>query len=289
VLGKLRALLFPGFFGPKTTADASGESFLGCIIGSESEEITYALRKQIARALSQRVKNVPATEEEAWKEADSILENFFAALPKVRALLATDLDAFFDGDPAAYNKEEIIVSYPGYYAITVNRIAHELYLLDVPLIPRVMTEEAHSRTGIDIHPGATIGHHFFIDHGTGIVIGQTTVIGNYVKIYQGVTLGALSTREGQALRDIKRHPTIQDRVTIYAGASILGGETVVGEGVTVGSNAFVTQSVAPATRVSVIDGATKFKSMLDGIQCGSCAMKKNKTWKADMVSSEESI
>jgi serine O-acetyltransferase len=165
--------------------------------------------------------------------------------------LATDVEAAYDGDPAAFNHDEIILSYPGIFATTVNRLAHELYLLGVPLIPRMMTEYAHGVTGIDIHPGASLGHHLFIDHGTGIVIGETTVIGNYVKIYQGVTLGALSTRGGQLLGGVKRHPTIEDHVTIYSGASILGGSTVIGEGVVIGSNAFITKSIPEKTKVSV--------------------------------------
>jgi serine O-acetyltransferase len=183
-----------------------------------------------------------------------------ARLPRVRDLLATDVDAFFDGDPAAFSKDEVIISYPGIYAITVSRLAHELYLLDVPLLPRIMTEHAHSLTGIDIHPGATIGHHFFLDHGTGIVIGETSEIGNFVKIYQGVTIGALSTRGGQILTGVKRHPTIEDHVTIYSGASILGGNTVIGEGVVIGSNAFITKSVPEKTRVSVKNPELQYKS-----------------------------
>ena len=150
-----------------------------------------------------------------------------------------------------YNTNEIILSYPGLYAITINRLAHELFLLSVPLIPRMMTEYAHSKTGIDIHPGATIGKYFFIDHGTGIVVGETTIIGNNVKVYQGVTIGALSTRGGQKLKGVKRHPTIEDNVTIYSGASILGGETVIGQGCVIGSNAFITSSLDAGMRVSV--------------------------------------
>ena len=161
------------------------------------------------------------------------------------------MQAAFNGDPAAYNIDEIIFSYPGLYAILVNRIAHELYKLKVPIIPRMMTEHAHSCTGIDIHPGAEIGKYFFIDHGTGIVIGETTVIGNNVKIYQGVTLGALSTRGGQTLKSKKRHPTILDNVTIYSGASILGGDTVVGKDVVVGGNAFITTSIPEGAKVSI--------------------------------------
>ena len=163
--------------------------------------------------------------------------------------MQTDLQAAYDGDPAATGMAEIIFSYPGMFAITVYRLAHELHILNVPMLPRIMTEYAHNLTGIDIHPGATVGNYFFIDHGTGIVIGETTVIGENVKIYQGVTLGALSTRGGQSLRGKRRHPTIEDDVTIYAGASILGGDTVIGKGAVIGSNVFITESVAPATSV----------------------------------------
>ena len=163
----------------------------------------------------------------------------------------TDVQAFYDGDPAAYNYNEIILCYPGLMAITTNRIAHELHLLKVPIIPRMMTEHAHSITGIDIHPGATIGKNFFIDHGTGIVVGETTIIGDNVKVYQGVTIGALSTRGGQSLKGVKRHPTIEDDVIIYAGASILGGDTVIGKGAVIGSNAFITSSVDAGARVSM--------------------------------------
>jgi len=177
--------------------------------------------------------------------------HFFKKIPQIREYAEGDLEAAYDGDPAAYYREEIILSYPGVYAITVNRIAHELFLLGIPLIPRIMTEHAHWQTGIDIHPGATIGHNFFIDHGTGIVIGETTIIGDNVKIYQGVTLGALSTRGGQKLQGKRRHPTIENDVVIYSGASILGGETVIGQGAVIGSNAFVTKSIEPGTRVSI--------------------------------------
>jgi serine O-acetyltransferase len=163
----------------------------------------------------------------------------------------TDVEAFYDGDPAAFSIDEIIYCYPGLFAITVYRLAHVLYTLGVPMLPRIMTEHAHSVTGIDINPGATIGKYFFIDHGTGIVIGETTVIGENVKIYQGVTLGALSTRGGQSLRGKRRHPTIEDRVTIYSGASVLGGDTVIGHDAVIGGNAFITSSIAPGTRVSV--------------------------------------
>ena len=183
------------------------------------------------------------------ERAGRITSAFRTELPSIRSMLQKDLQAAFDGDPAAQSKEEIVLSYPGFFAVSVYRIAHFLQEQQVPMLPRMMTEYAHSRTGIDIHPGATIGSSFFMDHGTGIVIGETTVIGNHVKLYQGVTLGALSTRGGQRLKGVKRHPTIEDGVTIYAGASILGGDTVIGENSVIGSNVFLTQSVPPNVTV----------------------------------------
>lgn len=174
---------------------------------------------------------------------------FFEQLDEIQKKIEWDVLATFQGDPAASNIHEIILTYPGIYAITIYRIAHELYLLKIPLIPRMLSELAHSKTGIDIHPGAQIGNYFFIDHGTGVVIGETAVIGNNVRIYQGVTLGALSLRKGQSLKGEKRHPTIQDNVTIYAGASILGGKTIIGKNVTIGSNVFITESVKEDTLV----------------------------------------
>ncbi|MDD6550187.1 MAG: serine acetyltransferase, partial [Lachnospiraceae bacterium] len=176
---------------------------------------------------------------------------FLNRLPDIRDYVETDLVATFDGDPAASSLDDIILSNPGIKATTINRLAHGLFLLNVPLIPRMMTEYAHSITGIDIHPGARIGRYFCMDHGTGVVVGSTTIIGDHVKVYQGVTLGALSTAAGQALHGIKRHPTIEDNVTIYSGASILGGKTVIGEGSVIGSNAFITKSIPAGTRVTI--------------------------------------
>ena len=190
-------------------------------------------------------------------------KDFFAEIPRIREYIESDLQAAFDGDPAASSKEEIILAYPGLMASSINRIAHKLYLLGVPVLPRIMTEYAHSETGIDIHPGATIGKYFFIDHGTGVVIGETAVIGENVKIYQGVTIGALSTREGQKLSGIKRHPTIEDHVTIYAGASILGGETVIGKNAVIGGNAFITSSIPADTRVSIKNQELEYRSGSD--------------------------
>ena len=216
------------------------------------EDVAYHLNKQILLALKYTAKEENDVEK-LTEQAEKDTVTFLKKIPDVRAMLETDLEAAFQGDPAAKYRDEIILSYPGMFAITVNRLAHELFLLEVPLIPRIMTEYAHSITGIAIHPGATIGKYFFIDHGTGVVVGETTVIGDRVKIYQGVTLGALSTRGGQKLRDVRRHPTIEDDVTIYSGASILGGETVVGKNSVIGSNVFITSSIPADTKVSMKD------------------------------------
>ena len=249
----LRRVMFPRYFGDETPTGTNPEYFIGeTLICAED-----TLRKQLYEALSFRCsRNTDPLkgricEEEVDKRVDEICEHFFSTLPEIQRVLLTDVQAAFDGDPAAQSKEEIIFSYPGFFAIFVYRIAHELYTQDVPLIPRIMTEYAHSGTGVDINAGATIGEYFFIDHATGVVIGETTVIGNHVKIYQGVTLGALSTRAGQKLAGVKRHPTIEDNVTIYSNASVLGGETVVGEGSVIAGSAFVTESVPPNSRVSI--------------------------------------
>ncbi len=244
---KLRRILFPGYFRDKSYRLFSIKHNLAALIG----DVMYNLNKQIGIALHFSPEYEDADEEKIGLAAQHMSLDFFKKIPEVRAALELDLQAAYDGDPAAASKEEIVFAYPGMTAITVSRLAHELYLLGVPLLPRIMTEYAHNETGIDIHPGASLGKYFFIDHGTGIVIGETTIIGDNVKIYQGVTLGALSTRGGQNLRGVKRHPTIEDNVTIYSGASIFGGETVIGKGAAIGSNAFIVSSVAPGTRVSV--------------------------------------
>jgi len=247
IINKLKRLLFPGYFRDPSYRVYTMQHSLAVLM----EDVAWHLGEQIAIALRMGEKVDDARARELDANAQELTVQFLERLPEVRALLQTDLEAFFDGDPAATSLDEIIIAYPGLLAITVNRLAHVLFELKVPLIPRIMTEHAHSRTGIDIHPGATIGRYFFIDHGTGIVIGETTVIGDYVKIYQGVTLGALSTRGGQSLRGKRRHPTIEDRVTIYSGASVLGGDTVIGHDAVIGGNAFITSSIAPGTRVSV--------------------------------------
>lgn len=246
LIKELRRLFFPAYFGDPQLMALPAENYAALLL----ERIETALTTQIALALP---------EEEA-SQASRIAQSIVAELPRIQQVLLTDIEATFDGDPAAANKEEIIFAYPGLFAIFVYRIAHELYLRQVPMIPRMMTEYAHSRTGIDIHPGAQIGPWFFIDHGTGIVIGETTVIGSHVKLYQGVTLGALSPRAGHASLPGKRHPTVCDYVTIYSGASILGGKTVIGEHSVVGGNAFLTDSVADNTRVVITAPETVFKN-----------------------------
>ena len=243
VLEKLRRILFPGYFRDRNYRFYNLKYNLSVLI----EDVMFQLTRQVSLVF-QRQGEKP---DQAEQHAQQVCFAFLNGIPDIRAMVQTDLQAAYDGDPAATGMDEVIFSYPGLYAISVYRLAHELFRLGVPMIPRMMTEYAHSLTGIDIHPGATIGKYFFIDHGTGIVIGETTTIGDNVKVYQGVTLGALSTRGGQQLRGKKRHPTIEDNVTIYAGASILGGNTVIGAGSVIGSNAFITSSIAPGTTVSI--------------------------------------
>ena len=250
VLKTLRRVLFPGYFGPEMLSAAASPSYF---IGNTLIEVERELRGQIVTALTYTSDDPGArcAPDEVQQRADEIMAAFFAELPNIQRVLLTDVQALFDGDPAAGSKEEVIFAYPGLYAIYVYRIAHVLYEQKVPIIPRIMTELAHSGTGIDIGAGAKIGEYFFIDHGTGVVIGETTEIGDHVKLYQGVTLGALSTRGGQRLAGVKRHPTIEDSVTIYSNASVLGGETVIGEGSVIAGSTFVTFSVPPHSRVSV--------------------------------------
>ena len=254
IIDKLRRIVFPGYFKDKNYRIYNAKHNLSMLI----EDVMFNLNQQIALVYQ----STGETEQKAQEHAQSVCLEFFKTMPQVRAMVQTDLQAAYDGDPAATGVAEIIFAYPGLFAITVYRLAHVLYTLNVPMLPRIMTEHAHSITGIDIHPGATIGKYFFIDHGTGIVVGETTVIGDNVKIYQGVTLGALSTRGGQSLRGKRRHPTIEDNVTIYAGASVLGGETVIGRDSVIGSNAFITKSIAPCTTVSIKNQELQFKGHL---------------------------
>lgn len=262
MIGKLLRIVYPGSSRDRSYRIYNARHNLSMLI----EDVMYNLNKQITIVLRGTME-----ESEAQAKAQELSLEFFRAIPGIRAIAQTDVEAFYEGDPAAFSVDEIIFCYPGLFAITVYRLAHVLYTLEVPMLPRIMTEHAHSVTGIDINPGATIGKYFFIDHGTGIVVGETTVIGDHVKVYQGVTLGALTTRGGQSLRGKKRHPTIEDNVTIYAGASILGGGTVIGRDSVIGSNVFITHSIPACTTVSVKSQELQFKPRNCGGNCDSCA------------------
>ena len=247
ILERIRQVLFPGFY---DKSRIRGE-FVRFIVGERLEFIEYHLTKQVSIALGTQEICEDCEKSVLVQRAGGLVKQFLSQIPKLREYLATDIEAAYNGDPAAFNTDEVILCYPGLVAISTYRIAHELWSLRVPLIPRIMTEHAHSVTGIDIHPGATIGKYFFIDHGTGIVIGETTEIGENVKIYQGVTLGALSTRKGQELRGAKRHPTIGDNVTIYSNTTVLGGDTVIGSNATIAGNTFIVSSVDEGVKVSM--------------------------------------
>lgn len=254
VIEDCRHLMFPGYFGDEAASCASHPEYF---IGDTLMRIRQHLRREVREALLFR--DPHAERPVIARRSDEIVDAFVGALPEVQKVLLTDVQAAFDGDPAAQSKEEIIFSYPGLFAIFVYRLAHQLYLQDVPLIPRIMNEYAHDHTGIDINSGADIGPYFFIDHAAGVVIGETTKIGCHVKVYQGVTLGALSTRAGQGLRGVKRHPTIGDYVTIYANASVLGGETVIGSGTVIAGSTFVTESVPENSRVTLKNQEVKVR------------------------------
>lgn len=244
VISDLRQLLFPSYFGSQIPNRSSAPYYIGNLMTNIYSKLLHQM--ELALAYREGIRT-----DDIYIRAKDVADEFFAELPRIQKLLFIDVEAALNGDPAAGSSEQVIFSYPGLNAIFVHRIAHELYLRDIPYIPRIMSEHIHSKTGIDINPGATIGEYFFIDHGTGVVIGETTEIGDNVKIYQGVTLGALSTRAGMKLAGKKRHPTIENNVTIYSGASILGGRTVIGEGSTIGGNAFITSSIPPHSRVSI--------------------------------------
>ncbi len=251
----LLRLLFPGFFDEKlihsSEIKVETAALLDTVLGSLEDEVYKSLEYSPPKDIPRKeLRNV----------AHRRTLDFLSSLPQVRELLQTDVEAAFNGDPAALSKEEVIVAYPCIEAIAVQRLAHELFLDDIPLIPRIMTEWAHARTGMDLHPGAQIGTHFFVDHCTGTVVGETAIIGDHVKMYQGVGLVARSLAAGQALRGQKRHPTIGDKVTIYAGATIVGGETHVGEGSTIGANVTLTSSVPPYSLVVQKDASVNIMS-----------------------------
>ncbi len=251
VINDLQCLVFPGY---RTAEDIDSHN-IRYVTGQRVNRIVNVLTKEIQKALiyERTTKNESITPEEleksgCYEKAESTALGLIEALPEIRRMIHLDVIALFEGDPAAKSDEEVIVSYPGLEAIVVYRLAHYIHTRGVPVIPRIMSEYIHGKTGIDIHPGATIGESFFIDHGTGIVIGETTIIGKNVKIYQGVTLGALSVKKNY--QDKKRHPTIEDNVTIYANATILGGETVIGKGAIIGGNTWIVKSVPAGTIVN---------------------------------------
>ncbi len=243
----LRMILFPGYY----DHGAIEETTLPYTTGERVAWVYKHLSEEINKCLCFECRECDRCEQltECLPHANEITLDLLQAIPDIRALLRLDVQAAVDGDPAAYSADEVVLAYPSLAAITVHRIAHFLYQRQVPLLPRIMSEEVHHRTGIDIHPGATIGHSFFIDHGTGVVIGETTEIGDRVKLYQGVTLGALSV--SREMRGHKRHPTIEDDVTIYSGATILGGDTVIGRGSIIGGNVWLVTSVPPYSKVYI--------------------------------------
>jgi serine O-acetyltransferase len=249
ILDKLFAVLYPGFYGVQHLTAENVEYHVGALL----DDVAAALYEQVCLTYQfSEPEGDGGGTDRIRIAADEAVDRFFRRIPEIRRLLVLDCEAAMDGDPAARSFAEIIFAYPGFEAITIQRIAHEFWEIGMPLLARIMTEHAHSKTGIDIHPAASIGESFFIDHGTGVVIGETSVIGNHVKIYQGVTLGALSfpkDARGRLLRNTKRHPTLCDRVVVYAGATILGGDTVIGEGALIGGNAWVIESVGPGERI----------------------------------------
>jgi len=243
ILTKIKMAAFPGYF-----REMSEQAPVAVWLAHLLETLRRDLTGEIMVALKKE-----SSQHSADLRSCKITAELLDSLAEIQKALFRDARAGFEGDPAASSIAEIVLTYPGFYAVFVHRIAHFLYTKDVPIIPRMMSEHAHSTTGIDIHPGASIGEYFFIDHGTGVVIGETTVIGNRVKLYQGVTLGALSTRGGQKLGGVRRHPTIEDNVTIYAGATILGGDTVIGKNTTIGGNAFITESIQSSEKKPAAD------------------------------------
>lgn len=255
ILDDIFGVLFPGYVNETDITWAEIPYFVGDKVNS----IYVRLIEQCARALRYECKFKvckPTPTDECKKNAESATCGLLLKLPKVRNLLKEDVEAAYDGDPAAKSFDEIILSYPCIEAIATYRVAHLLYESGIPLIPRILSERAHSHTGIDIHPGAKIGRHFFIDHGTGVVVGETSHIGNHVKLYQGVTLGALSfpkDERGRVIKGGKRHPTLEDHVTVYSQATILGGETVIGKNSVIGGNVWITQSIPANSHVTMSD------------------------------------
>jgi serine O-acetyltransferase len=268
IIENLFAVLYPGFYGVQHLTAENVEYHVGSLL----DDVAADLYEQACLAFRfEEPEGGGRGPDQIAAAADEAVSRFLLGLPEVRRLLELDCRAAMDGDPAARSFAEVVFAYPGFKAITIQRLAHEFWKFDLPLLARIMTEYAHGESGIDIHPGATIGESFFIDHGTGVVIGETTVIGSHVKLYQGVTLGALSfpkDARGQLLRNTKRHPTLCDKVVVYAGATILGGDTVIGEGAVIGGNTWVIESVRPGERVlNTKTSKAKQEKIMDRI-CG---------------------
>jgi serine O-acetyltransferase len=259
ILEDLFTVLFPGYLGKADITKANIKYFLGATLTFIYDRLTEEVKKSL-KYICRKIKECP--EDVCQKRARVVAKELLEKLPEIRSLLSGDIQAAYDGDPAAVSNEEVILSYPCVLAITTYRIAHELYLRGIPLIPRIMSEHVHSLTGIDIHPGAKIGKNFFIDHGTGVVIGETTEIGDNVKLYQGVTLGALSfpkDEKGHIIKGRKRHPTIGNNVVIYSGATLLGADAVVGDNVVIGGNVWIISPVAPGTQITIASPELKYK------------------------------
>ena len=259
VLEDLFTVLFPGYLGKAEVTKANIRYFLGTTLASIYTRLTIEIEKSL-KYICRKIRECP--EDICLKRAQVVVSELLERLPDVRSLLSGDIQAAYNGDPAAVSNEEVILSYPCVLAITTYRIAHELYLRGIPLIPRIMSEHVHSLTGIDIHPGAKIGKNFFIDHGTGVVIGETTEIGDNVKLYQGVTLGALSfpkDEKGQIIKGRKRHPTVGNNVVIYSGATLLGAEAVIGDDVVIGGNVWITSKVDSGTQITITRPGLKYK------------------------------
>ncbi len=259
VLEDLLTIIFPGYLGKAEITKSNTRYFLGNTLHS----IYYRLVGEVEKSLKyvcRRIKECP--KDVCLRRAQVVVKELLEKIPEIRALLRGDIQAAYDGDPAAKSTDEVILSYPCVLAIATYRIAHELYIRGIPLVPRIMSEHAHSITGIDIHPGAKIGKNFFIDHGTGVVIGETAEIGDDVKIYQGVTLGALSfpkDEKGRIIKGRKRHPTLGNNVVIYSGATLLGGETIIGDDAVIGGNVWITSSIPPGTKVTIAPPELRYK------------------------------
>jgi serine O-acetyltransferase len=259
VLDDLLTTMFPGYLGKTEITKSNIKYVLGSTLTSVQTRLTDEVEKSL-KYICRKIKECP--HDVCRTRAQVVVKELLEKLPELRSIVSGDIAAAYDGDPAAVSAEEVIISYPCVLAITTHRIAHELYLRGIPLIPRIMSEHVHSLTGIDIHPGANIGKNFFIDHGTGVVIGETTEIGDNVKLYQGVTLGALSfpkDEKGEIIRGTKRHPTIGNNVVIYSGATLLGADAVVGDNVVIGGNVWITSRVASGTRITIAPPELKYK------------------------------